>query len=909
MWQRLANIILRNRFLIIGILTLLTIFFGYHAATGIKLDTRYGILLPNDAPAKKDYEKFKDLFGEDGGTLVIAIQTDSLYSEEKFAKWKELGDTILKMEGVQSVVSEATLYTVTNKREEQRFGVQRVFSDVTYTDKSIDSIKREIRNNPFYEGILYNDSTHVSLMMIQIDERLFQDQKKANIVLEIETLAGTYSKYFGEPKFAGLPHLRVVIGKRVIKEMYIFIALLIGISSALLYLFFRSLRVVMICNLVVAIAVTWSMGTIALFGFNMSIVMALIPPLMIVIGVPNCIFLITKFHQEFRDHGNKVKALSRVIHKIGTATFLTNFTTSLGFLTFITTNSSKLMEFGINASVNIMLVFVLSITILPIIISLSNPPKQRHLKHLERKLAIGLLNKLVDITVNHRKWVYGITILVIIISIVGLTRIETTGNLTGDLPDGHQIKKDLLFVEEHFGGAVPFEIMVYYKEPSRIANKRTLYAVERIESEFNKDPLFSKAVSYVDILKAANMAYYDNDSTQFRLNTKRKHLSTLKRYIDSSVVTNSSGVGERLNELLDTTNRILRIRTQMKDLGSYEVLDKRDVILYKIDTILNPEKGGLDSLYRDYVNNKTIKSLDLILTEDADISYRTPKGDTIHVTNGIATKIINSLAKFYYQTPEEEYAFNLNPDSCLTELKKKSDFNSKLRKAIDLEYFDVKITGTSVVAAEGTRYMVINLFTSLLFAILAIGILMAILFRSWRMVMVSLIPNFIPLLCTAGIMGWFGVPLKPSTLLIFSMAFGISIDDTIHYLAKYRNELKVKKWDLKECVIMAIRESGLGMFYTSIVLFCGFSMFVFSQFGGTQALGFLISITLLIAMITNLVLLPTLLLTLERRLTTRSFEEPFFDAYAEGSDIDWENLDLADNTDDLENKEDNSQKD
>jgi hypothetical protein len=160
------------------------------------------------------------------------------------------------------------------------------------------------------------------------------------------------------------------------------------------------------------------------------------------------------------------------------------------------------------------------------------------------------------------------------------------------------------------------------------------------------------------------------------------------------------------------------------------------------------------------------------------------------------------------------------------------------------------------------------------------------------MVMVSLIPNFIPLLFTAGVMGWAGIPLKPSTLLVFSIAFGISVDDTIHYLAKYRLELKSKQWDLKECVIMAIREAGLGMFYTSIVLFFGFSMFSFSEFGGTKALGLLVSLTLLVAMITNLVLLPTILLSLERRLTTKSFEEPYFDAYAEESDMDWNNLDV-----------------
>ena len=359
MWMTISNIILRNRLVIITMLTLLTVFFGYKAITGMQLDNRYGILLPNDAKEKIDYEKFKDLFGEDGGTLAIAIQTDSLYTESKLRAWKQLGDSILKMDGVESVVSEATLVTITNNFAKQKFEAHRVFSDTSFQEKSVDSIRKEIRSNPFYKGLLYNDTSNVSMMMIAIAPEVFRDLKRSEVVLELEELAMSYSNDLGTPRFAGMPHMRVIVGKRVIEEMYIFIALLFLVTSALIYIFFRSIQVVLICNLIVAVAVIWSMGIIATLGYEMTIVMALIPPLMIVIAVPNCIFLLTKFHQEIREHGNKVRALSRVIKKIGTAIFLTNFTTSLGFLTFVTTNSDKLMEFGVTASVNIILILSL----------------------------------------------------------------------------------------------------------------------------------------------------------------------------------------------------------------------------------------------------------------------------------------------------------------------------------------------------------------------------------------------------------------------------------------------------------------------------------------------------------------------------------------------------------------------
>jgi predicted RND superfamily exporter protein len=320
--------------------------------------------------------------------------------------------------------------------------------------------------------MLYNDSTNVSLMMITLDERFLVDQKKSKFVFQIEDIARTYEPHFGHMRFAGLPHLRVVIANRIQGEMMLFIVLSFLVTSIILYLFFRSFRVVLICNSVVIVAVIWAIGSMSFMGFRLSVLMALIPPLMIVIGIPNCIFLLTKFHQEVKEHGNKVKALSRVIQKIGLATLLTNFTTSIGFLTFAFTNSVKLIEFGISASMNIMMVFILSICLLPIFISFSKPPKKRHLKHLDRKMASGLLDTLIHITVNKRPYVYLITIAVVVVSFIGLYQIKATGNLTGDLPSNDQILLDVKFMEQNFGGAIPFEVMVNYLMLGRVVTSK-----------------------------------------------------------------------------------------------------------------------------------------------------------------------------------------------------------------------------------------------------------------------------------------------------------------------------------------------------------------------------------------------------------------------------------------------------
>lgn len=910
-------------------------------------------MLPKKSPAQEGYLKLKDMFGEDGGALVLAIQTDKLYTEENFLLWKELGDSILKLDGVNSVLSEADLFTITNNTEEGKFEAEPIFSDETFTEKSVEEIRKEIRQIPLYNGILYNDSTNVSLMMIGIDESYLSDQKKSGVVLDAEEIALAYEDVFGKMHFAGLPHIRVVMSKRVVSEMYIFIGLAIGVTSLLLFIFFRSFRVVAFCNVVVFTAVIWSLGSIGLMGFKLSIMMALIPPLMIVIGIPNCIFLLTKFHREVKLHGNKTKALSRVVQKVGNATFLTNLTTALGFSTFIFTNSEKLAEFGTSASINIMMVFLLSICIIPIVFSLAKPPKPRHLKHLEKTFSKGIIEKLVFLATTKRKQVYIGTVIIIALCAWGISRMEATGNLTSDLPSSDPILKDIEFIQENFGGAVPFEVLIDYKKDGRKLNKKLLTKIERVQEVFAEDTAFSKSVSAVNFMKLINMAYYGNNPDMYQL-ISRKDMRRLGKYVEAfqndmartqkaflyrdslrtgsekyadSLLLNypkvatevigvedemkqdsldtlpvkktpsknaindylansldskevlkatekyypSVGIGYSMKELVDTANTTMRIRMQILDLGSYEIAEKIDSVSRKMDTILNPFHDQAMEYYKKVKNGKT-NFVDSIFQLSS--AYR----------NNLTYALADGNDSLLFQ-------FDLQPD-LLASYYEKPGFNESLKQAINEEKIEYVITGTSVVAAEGTQYLVKNLLTSLAIAIGMIAVMMAILFGSWRMVIISLVPNFIPLLVTAGVMGFFGIPIKPSTILVFSIAFGISVDDTIHFLAKYRQELKNKSWDLKKCVITALRETGLSMFYTSIVLFFGFSMFALSQFGGTQALGMLVSLTLLVAMLTNLVVLPSLLLSLENRIATKAFREPFINIYDEELDIDLEELEV-----------------
>ncbi len=868
MWNNLASLILRNRLVISTIIIILTIILGYFAVTKLKVDNRYGNTLPKDSPVQIDYLKFKEQFGEDGSTLVVAINSYSLHTERNFKKWLELTEKIKRFNGVENVISEATLYTIKNNIVARKFEFNPIFKDTTFQKKSIDSIKKEIRINPIYRNLLYNDEKNVSLLLIGMNEKCLADKKSNKVVFEIEKLVESYSGYFGKPHFAGLPHMRVVIGKRIVNEMYIFLGLSVLASSLLLFVFFRSVRVVMQCNLVVFVSVIWALGSIALFGFQISIMMALIPPLLIVIGVPNCVFLITRYHQEYVRFNNKTRALFTMIRRIGSVTFLTNLTTAVGFCTF--TSSEKLAQFGIISSLNIMVVFFLSICIIPIVASFSKPPKPRHLRHLYRVYSQGFIEYIVVIITKYRRWVYLSSVLIVALSLLGMTQIIATGNVTSDLPKKDPILLDMKFIEKNFGGSIPFEVTVNYKQNGRLFSDATLERVEKIQELFARDTMFSKSLSMVDFMKVVNMAYYGNNPKQYKIISNKDKLQ-LKKYIDNLDTKRINGGNVSLKNLIDTVNHTLRIRMQMKDLSSYKVANKVDSLRKEVDRILNPDKNELERLFKQ-VDKGNQRALETLLFDHS----------------AVYNNVIELISK---GNVDLEYALNLEPEKVML-YTKKANFNAILRKAIDQEYYDYTFTGTSVVAAEGTRYLFINLVQSLVFAIISIALLMAFLFRSFTIILISMIPNVIPLLFTAGIMGYFQIPLKPSTLLVFGIALGITVDNAILFLAKYRQELKQHSWDIKYAILQSLRETGLGIFYTSVILFFGFIMFVFSQFGGTKGLGLLVSITILVGMATNLIILPSLLLSLERRVITKSFQEPFFDIYDEEEDYDFDKLEI-----------------
>ena len=628
---------------------------------------------------------------------------------------------------------------------------------------------------PFYENLVYSSHSNTIQSALYLNKELVNTEARKIFVLnELQPLIAAFEEDNQiDVKVSGMPYIRTLNSQNIIDEIGMFILAALGVTSLIFFFFFRSFRATLISIITVCIGVMWAFGVIGLMRYEITILTALIPPLIIVIGIPNCIFLINKYQQEIKKHGNQAKSLQRVITKIGNATLMTNVTTASGFATFILTDSKLLQEFGVVASINILAIFVLSLLIIPVIYSYLQPPKNRHLRHLNKRWIGGFVNWMEKTVRHHSIAIYISSVILLAISIVGIYTIKVSGSLLEDMPQETQFYKDIKFFEKEFDGVMPLEILVDTKRPKGVLKLSTLKRIDRLETKIAEIPELSKPISVNRLVKYSKQAYYNGNPKYYQLPSSQEQ-NFIMPYAK-----NLSGENGIMQSYVDSTGQYARITTFMQDVGTEK--------MEEIENDLIPE-----------------------------------------------------IQKIF---PEERYT--------------------------------VSLTGKALLFQKGTSYLVKNLIISLGLAILLIAIFMAWMFRSFRMILISLVPNLLPLLVTAGMMGFLGVPIKPSTILVFSIAFGISVDDTIHFLAKYRQELKANNWKIKRSVYAALRETGVSMFYTSIVLFFGFSVFTISSFGGTVALGALVSATLLFAMLANLLLLPSLLLSLERSIANKQvLKEP-----------------------------------
>jgi len=769
-WKKLADIILKSRLLILFIVLLFCGFMGFKASK-VHLAYNAGKILPVTDSAYIRFIQFRKMFGEDGTAMVIGIKTPDLYQKNLFNAWYQLGKRLQKIDGVTAVVSQANIYKLQKDTLQQRFTLKPLITAPVTTQAAADSIRQQVYAMPFYSGLILSGDKQATLMAVTIKTSYINSKLRSHLISSILNETTRFGKdNHIAVHVSGQPYIRTVVSDLVSHEFVLFLGLSLLITAIILLLFFRTGYAVLFPLIVVLLGVICSLGIMELNHYDITLLTGIIPPLVVVIGIPNSIFLLNKYYREFGLTGDKMAALHTVIEKVGITTFIANITTAIGFGVLCFTNSQILTEFGLVASISIMVTFALTLILIPIIFSYLPAPGKRQSGIKNRP---GMQQGLVTIdrwVHNYRGAIYGFTAVLLVISIYGITRINVNSFIVDDLPKTSSTLTDLRFFESNFKGVLPLEVTIDSKRKNGMMNLPAIHKVERLENLISSYPEFSRSISLTQVLKYSTQAFYGGDTSFYRLPDEMEKSFIL------SYAANSGKGNNLLRSYLDSTKQTTRVSFQMVDVGSKKLNALFAELQPRIDSIFNPKK------------------------------------------------------------------------------------------------FHVELTGTSVIFVKGANYMVKNLYQSLALAIFLIAIVMWILFRGVKMVFISILPNLIPLVFTAGLMGYLGIALKPSTILIFSIAMGISSDQTIYFLTRYRQELSHKRKSISQIVSDTIRETGISMIYIATILFFGFGIFAASTFGGTVALGILLSVTLLVAMICNLTLLPAFLLSMEHSINRRKLK-------------------------------------
>jgi hypothetical protein len=774
MWKFLANIVIKQRLVLLLLLVVVTGIMAFFASK-VQLSYEFAKAIPSDNIHYKEYMAFKQKFGDDGNLLVIGIQSDSIFNLSLFNSFNRLIYDLKKIEYVEDVIAMPLSINLVKNVESEKLDPTPIFQQPVATQQQLDSDKMLFLSLPFYKTLLYNPANNSYLAGVHINKAALNSAKRTHIVQNIVTASNQFTAQSSIPThISGLPFIRTEIANRIAREMKWFLIGSLALSTLILLILFRSISTTLISLGVVMMGVIWSFGTLYLLGYNLTLLNALIPPLVVVIGIPNCIYFLNKYHTNYKKSLNKREALIDMVSKMGIVTLFCNLTAAIGFGVFAFTKSAVLKEFGVVAGISIMLIFVISFIFLPAILSYVAAPAEAQTKYLTNHYINTLLTNLQQSVLGKKVLIYAVTAIILCVSIAGIFRLKSEAFIVDDLPKNDRIYSDLKFFEKNFSGVMPLEIIIDTRKKYGLAGAKSLAVFEKVDSlsQFiSQQPQMSRPLSIAEGLKFAKQAFYEGDTANYTLPNSFDG-AFVGEYLKPKKDTGSGGFSKLLSTFIDSARQSTRISVNMADVGT----------------------------------------------------VRLPA-------------IINTIS-------------------------------ARASQLFDSSKYDVKFTGSSITFLEGSRYIINGLKESILWAFILIALCMLYLFKSLRIVICSLLPNIIPLIVTAGIMGWAGIRLKPSTVLVFSVALGIAIDVTIRFLVNYKQELSHNNYDVESTVIKTIKSTGLSIIYTSMVLVAGFIIFCFSNFGGTQALGWLTSLTLLVATFTNLLLLPCLLLT-SKKLSTK----------------------------------------
>ena len=730
------------RFLIV--ISLITIF-SIIQLFFLKFDFTIENLFPENDQEVEQYYSFRDEFGREDNIISLTYNCDDPFLLKNYLENKKITQNLSKINGILNVLSISNLGIELNISETN-------LPDENLTQKQIDEIRNYIFKYSIFTNNLISEDGTITSIILEVDESFNDHPGRLKIMKDIENIIDNSNWDWYE---TGIPVLRTKYVQYMIGDFIKFFPPVTIILFLVLYMMFKSMKIVLLPILTVFISVIWILGLMSLFDFSINIITYIVPTLVMIVGVADSVHILIKYNQDIKISNNTKISIKKTIQGIGNAILLTSLTTSIGFLSLLSTNIVMIKEFGFLVAIGVLIAFLVSIFLIPPLLILMDNTYPLKTKSSKKGIRYYILKRIVEVNKNHHFIILIISSIFIALFIYFASKVETNSALLDDLSSGNELFEDIKFTEENMGAVFPFEVIITAKDEKNnfiengIANSRIIVFVDKIQKKINSIPEIRKTISVVDYLDIIN----DNFNEE----------SEEKSYLNDELIFQYFVLNEDIfQNLINFEYSKTRISARIKDINSTR-----------------------------------------------------------------AKEIVKEI---------NEWKSENIPDD-----------------------IQISLTGTTLMALKVNDYLVNNLIISFLIAFGVIFISMGFLFKSLKLAIFSMIPNLIPILFLAAIMGIFDIKLRPTTAMTFAIAFGIAVDDTIHYMVRFRQELSMNNGNFIEANSETIFSTGNAIISTSLILGCGFLVMVSSNFLPSRDFGFLSAITMFGAIIGDLFFLPTML--------------------------------------------------
>ena len=727
-----------------ALLVLASVFFAQQLKFGFDFEQFF----PKGDPDLVFFQEFTEEFENDANFFLVAIPRKEGVFEQPFLQ--QFHDFTLKTRDIPNIV-ESTSLTKFAYPVKTPFGITSFPAiDIDKPEKYEKNRQRLLNDERFVYNLI--DSSATTLVVAMKTSDTLDLDGAHQLVDDLNDLVGQYD--FEEAHFLGQAYFQSVLVKMQQREVMVS-ALISGILvSFIIFFLFRRPWGIGIALVSIVLGMILFFGYLGAAERELSVMSALYPVLMIIVGTSDVIHIMSKYIDELRKGLPRKEAIIITIKEIGLATLLTSVTTAIGFASLMTSRISPIKDFGLNAAVGVVIAYVTVIFFTTALLSMFNTEQLIKLGK-SNNFWESLMEKTYQFTIRNPRNIAIGGLVVLGVSLFGISTITTNYRLENNLPIGSKITEDFRFFEKQFAGYRPVEFGVFAQGDYAATDFEVLQQIDKVEQHLKTIPYIKSVSSVTAFYKSINQVFKQNRQDAYQLADTQKEFNRHKRFANK--VSDTS-----VNVLVSKDGKKARITTKILDIGA----------------------------------------------------------DSIKAVGG---RIDDWIAA--------------NTDANIATFKK---------------------TGSGIILDKNALYARESLLEGLGIAIVVISLLMALLFKNWRMVVISLIPNVFPLIFAGGLLGFLGIELEAGVAILFAIVFGIAVDDTIHFLSKFKLT-RDKGKSIEEAIQITFLETGKAIALTSIILFFGFLIMLFSVNPPSVTVGLMISVTLFTALFSDLLLIPVLI--------------------------------------------------